>query len=147
VTEALGRLTARQRECLRRVGQGFTSKEIGRQLGISYATVDNHIRASLEVLQVDGRAEAARLLLAAEAGQPLTSQPSELAEAPLIPAFPIRSERPRRWWERLAPPLGGELHDLSWERRVFEILRVAFVGFVGLILLTLGTIILLWLLR
>jgi DNA-binding CsgD family transcriptional regulator len=147
LTESIQRLTARQKDCLRLVGQGFTSKEIGRQLGISYATVDNHIRASLDSLQVTGRAEAARLLLSAEADQPLTNQPPLLADTPIAPAPHGSSDRSRNWWERLAPPLGGELHELSREGRIFQILRVALVGFSGLILLTMGTIILLWLLR
>lgn len=69
---AIGRLTERQKACLRLVGQGYTSKEIGRHLGISPATVDNHIRAVLDALQAETRQEAARLLATVEASQPLT---------------------------------------------------------------------------
>ncbi len=76
---AIGRLTGRQRDCLRLVRQGYTSKEIGRRLAISPATVDNHVRAALALLQVPGRAEAARMLRQHEHDQALTNQPSSLA--------------------------------------------------------------------
>ncbi len=56
------RLTTRQKDCLRLVAKGYTSKEIGRQLGISYSTVDNHLLAAAQLLEVPGRAEAARKL-------------------------------------------------------------------------------------
>ncbi|WP_227698807.1 helix-turn-helix domain-containing protein [Sphingomonas hengshuiensis] len=56
------RLTTRQKDCLRLVAKGYTSKEIGRQLGISYSTVDNHLLAAVQLLEVPGRAEAARKL-------------------------------------------------------------------------------------
>jgi FixJ family two-component response regulator len=42
------RLTLRQKDCLRLVAQGYTSKEIGRELGISYSTVDNHLLAATQ---------------------------------------------------------------------------------------------------
>ncbi|WP_448663964.1 LuxR C-terminal-related transcriptional regulator [Sphingomonas sp. CJ20] len=58
----VSRLTKRHKECLRLVAQGYTSKEIGRQLGISYSTVDNHLLAAVQLLEVPGRAEAARKL-------------------------------------------------------------------------------------
>ena len=38
-TARISRLTPRERECLRLVGRGFSSKEIGRQLAISPASV------------------------------------------------------------------------------------------------------------
>lgn len=140
------RLTDRQKECLRLVGDGYTSKEIGRQLEISYTTVDNHIRSAMEVLDVDSRAEAARMLRS-HYDQPLTSQPRVLAAVAQLPSYPGASDPLRQWWQKLVPPLGGELHELSKEGVIFQILRIAFVAFAGLILLSLGTVILLWLLR
>lgn len=143
--DAIDRLTERQKACLRLVGQGYTSKEIGRRLGISPATVDNHVRAALEILQVESRAEAARLLLAREAGQPLTSQPPDLADAANVSALPSISDLPPRLgWKRWVPPLGGTRNDLSWESKNAAILRIALFGFGALILMTLGIAILLW---
>ncbi|RYF91438.1 MAG: LuxR family transcriptional regulator [Caulobacteraceae bacterium] len=62
----LERLTGREREILRLVGQHLTGKEIGKQLGLSNHTVANHVRNALERLGVDDRRAAARMLLAAE---------------------------------------------------------------------------------
>ena len=129
------------------MAQGFTSKEIGRRLGISHATVDNHMRAALEVLQVDSRAEAGRLLTAAETGQPLTSQPPPLAQPPELAAIQPSAEPTRRLWRKAVPPVGGTRNELIVEAKIFAILRVAALGFSSLAILTIGIAGLLWLLR
>lgn len=88
--EAINRLTSRQRDCLRLVLHHKQSKEIGRDLGISPMTVDNHFRSAIQTLGVSSRLEAALLLDSYEregTSQQLTSQPravvSEL-ERPII---------------------------------------------------------------
>lgn len=146
---AVTRLTDRQRACLRLVAKGYTSKEIGRQLEISPATVDSHVRAILDTLQVETRAEAARRLAAVEApGQPLTSQSAELAgRSDVEPMLSPADRDGWAFWLRMIPPLGGVPHDLSWDRRLLAILRVAVAGFVAMLVLTLAIIVLLWLLR
>ncbi len=76
--EAINKLTSRQRDCLRLVLHHKQSKEIGRELGISPMTVDNHFRSAIQTLGVSNRLEAARLLEAHElatSSQRLTSQP------------------------------------------------------------------------
>lgn len=79
--EAINKLTTRQRDCLRLVLHHMQSKEIGRELGISPMTVDNHFRTAIQTLGVTSRLEAARLLEAYELegadgpSQRLTSQP------------------------------------------------------------------------
>lgn len=88
--EAINKLTARQRDCLRLVLQHMQSKEIGRELGISPMTVDNHFRSAIQTLGVANRLEAARLLEAYERPEPsqrLTSQPRAIVppvERPMI---------------------------------------------------------------
>jgi len=75
---AITKLTTRQRDCLRLVLQHMQSKEIGRELGISPMTVDNHLRSAIQTLGVATRLEAARMLQSFEAEKPsqrLTSQP------------------------------------------------------------------------
>lgn len=52
------KLTARQQEILDLIGQGRTNKEIGRHLGISSATVKNHVHHLLERLSVHRRTQA-----------------------------------------------------------------------------------------
>lgn len=147
VGHSIARLTERQKECLRLVARGYTSKEIGRQVGISPATVDNHVRAALDTLQVESRAEAARMLAAAEASQPLTSQLQPLVQTPPDAAIDTASGQASRWWQGMVPPLGGSRNSLTAEAKLFAILRVAVLGFSGLTILTIGIATLLWLLR
>ena len=52
------RLTPRELDVLRLVAQGLSSREIGRQLFISENTVKNHVRNTLEKLQLHSRLDA-----------------------------------------------------------------------------------------
>lgn len=61
----VARLTPGQRECLERVTDHATSKEIARELGISPHTVDARMRAALATLGVATRREAAVVFKAA----------------------------------------------------------------------------------
>jgi DNA-binding CsgD family transcriptional regulator len=144
--ERVDRLTERQKECLRLVGNGFTSKEIAPMLSISPATVDNHIRAALEILQVTGRAEAARLL--GDAGQRLTSQPADLAQPLDRTALDGAADGGgRSWLHQLIPPLGGQRNTLGAEHKIFAIVMVAVLGLASVIILALAVAVLLWLAR
>lgn len=51
-------LTERQEKILKLVSQGFSSREIGEKLGISYYTVTTHIKNIYTKLQVNSRTEA-----------------------------------------------------------------------------------------
>jgi DNA-binding CsgD family transcriptional regulator len=115
---ARARLSERQRQCLDLVGQGFTSKEIGRQIGLSPSTVDNHIRAALERLGMTDRASAARAMSALTAGDDGASARPE-ATAPLPSFFAL-------------PPLGGAVNRLSARRRVWHIVQIALLGIMGM---------------
>ena len=146
--DAIARLTERQKDCLRLVGQGYTSKQIGPQLGITHVTVDNYIRAALDLLQVENRAEAARLLRAHELDQSLIHQPQPLADMPVEPAIPRSTEEgSRSWLSRLVPPLGGRRNTYTPEGKALAILAVAIVGLSTLVGLILVVAALFWLLR
>lgn len=151
--EAIARLTERQRACLRLVGQGYTSKEIGRDLGISYTTVDTHVRAALEILRVDSRAEAARLLLAADREVPPPPQPLSSWSPALVPIpamTPIGAAvegTGQSWLKLLVPPLGGQRNTLTAEAKAYAILRVAVLSLASLIILVLAAAVLLWVSR
>lgn len=58
----LDRLTAKQRQCLRLVHTGQTSKQIAQTLAISSHTVDQRLRQAIHTLGVSNRREAAALL-------------------------------------------------------------------------------------
>ena len=58
----LARLSFGQLDCLRLVDQHLSSKEIAAELGISSHTVDQRIRGALQILGVERRTQAARLV-------------------------------------------------------------------------------------
>jgi DNA-binding CsgD family transcriptional regulator len=62
MAQRVARLTTGQLDCLRLVDQHLSSKEIAAQLGISHHTVDQRVRQSIQILQVERRAQAARLV-------------------------------------------------------------------------------------
>lgn len=66
--DRLAALSPRELDVARCVGQGMTSKEIGRALGISHRTVEIHRANALAKIGARNTAEAARLLADAEAG-------------------------------------------------------------------------------
>ena len=59
---AAARLTTREREIGRLIGQDLSNKQIAGRLGIEVATVKNHVHNLLEKLNVHRRSEAARLV-------------------------------------------------------------------------------------
>ena len=58
----VARLSPGQLDCLRLVDQHLSSKEIAVELNISPHTVDQRIRGALQILRVDRRTQAARLV-------------------------------------------------------------------------------------
>ncbi|SIT58634.1 putative Response regulator containing a CheY-like receiver domain and an HTH DNA-binding domain [Mesorhizobium prunaredense] len=69
-----GRLTLREREIIRLMGRSLSNKEIGRTLGISGATVKNHVHNILEKLALRRRSQVPAALSGGyrltEPGQP-----------------------------------------------------------------------------
>lgn len=62
----IGQLTEAQKECLRLVWAHMTSKQIAREIGISYHTVDAHLKKANKTLGVSRRTEAASILARTE---------------------------------------------------------------------------------
>jgi DNA-binding CsgD family transcriptional regulator len=130
---AIHRLTDRQKDCLRLVAQGYTSKEIGRQLDLSPSTVDNHILAATQLLNAPSRAEAGRILASSEARQKLPSQTTGLVEPGMSALLSTSTEAPvlsvlgRRIWS--LPPVGGHRNELDATDRTIRIIQVAATGF------------------
>lgn len=138
--QAIEKLTDRQKDCLRLVGQGFTSKEIGRALDLSPSTVDNHVNSAVQVMRASNRGAAARALAAHEVRQNLPRQPQDLenrgapsdhdfhgnARDGASKAAPILS----------LPPVGGQRNELDGATRSLRILQVAVVAAAVTIALT-----------
>jgi DNA-binding CsgD family transcriptional regulator len=139
------RLTERQKDCLRLVAQGYTSKEIGRVLDLSPSTVDNHILAAVQATGAASRGEASRILAAQENRQKLPRELQALAEPRNLGLLsssvdaPVLSISPGSNWS--LPPVGGQTNDLDASERTIRIMQVAAVGFgtvMGLMLLIAG---------
>jgi len=86
--ERLKSLSARERDCLRLILENHTSKEVGRQLGISHTSVDTHVRRARAKLGLRDRYEAARLLAHWEGEG--AAEPEPASPAPDAPATPRR---------------------------------------------------------
>lgn len=142
------RLTDRQIDCLRLVGQGLSSKEIAATLGISHHTVDLHLKRAIRTLGVASRRDAARRIavmdadaeivaapppLATESAppigdtQPLDTQPDRLAEPAPIAVIMTPAEDDHRPRMRL-PFLrqGRQYNDLGSAARLGWIVALAF---------------------
>lgn len=66
VNSQIEKLTEAQKQCLRLVADLMSSKQIARTLDISHHTVDQRLKRAQSLLNVSGRAEAARLLVSYE---------------------------------------------------------------------------------
>ena len=135
--DRITKLTDRQRACLELVAKGFTSKEIGRMLGISYSTVDNHILLATQTLGVADRREAGRLVTAA--GQQLPRQAGALPEAEESANLPEREvlSQPATGNVRLLPPLGGQVNEQTLGHKTVQILSIAVLSTIAVVALAL----------
>ena len=114
-------LSERQYACLVRAGEGMSSKEIGRVLGISPSTVDNHIHAAITKLNAKNRWHAAQLL-----------DPNR-TKIELAPESSFK----------LIPPLGGRPNKTLARWRLTQMLAIAALSMIALtaaIVLVLGAI-------
>jgi DNA-binding CsgD family transcriptional regulator len=150
VAERIARLTPGQLECLRLVDQHLSSKEIAAQLNISPHTVDQRIRQALQILGVERRAQAARLVAQhAEPYQRLIHQsphvePGQSRDHPEAAvshqirhadragevggASFLTEQRPASFWPSLQPPFATRSHprnEMSVGQRLFWIAAIA----------------------
>jgi DNA-binding CsgD family transcriptional regulator len=134
------KLTDRQKDCLRLVAQGFTSKEIGRLLDLSPSTVDNHVTTAVQSLGAPNRGAAARALAEIELGQKLPRQPLAIAQTDqnaILTAETEGSSFSQALRQLLVlPPVGGKRNDLDGTSRTLRILQVAVLALASVIALT-----------
>lgn len=102
------RLTDRQRECLRLVGQLKKTEQIAGELGIAPSTVNTHIERAVALLGAANRRDAARMVLVSD-----TRPEKSPTEIDRLPETPPPSPT-------LPPPdaLGRRRNDLTWGQRL-----------------------------
>lgn len=129
-------LTDVQVNCLRLVADGYTSKEIAKQLGLTPMTVDQYLQRAKKTMGAPDRRTAARWLV--ENAQPAAFKPFELktpdvaevaaAVTPLASPEGDKSAPPAtdQWQTRIGfPPLGGIRTTLDDGQKTQAILRIA----------------------
>jgi DNA-binding CsgD family transcriptional regulator len=150
LAERVARLSQAQLDCLLLVDQHLNSKEIAAELGISPHTVDQRVRQSLQILGVDTRKHAARIV--AQYSGPYQRL---IHQSPYIPAQPQRGQseaavshqirhadrageaggagflteqRPASFWPSLQPPFAtrsNPRNEMSVGQRLFWIVAIA----------------------
>jgi DNA-binding CsgD family transcriptional regulator len=152
-------LTDGQKDCLRLVGDHFTSKEIARQLGISPYTVDQRLDAARQKLGAPNRTDAARLfatidsqslsqrlvyqsiLLPAERDQPNSfghpNQGEQKKDDENSSEYSFEQNMIFRRWASFfsVPPIGGKRHNLPKQRVLLNALNIAFYSTITIAML------------
>jgi DNA-binding CsgD family transcriptional regulator len=148
--ERVARLSPGQLDCLLLVDQHLNSKEIGAELGISNHTVDQRIRQALQILGVDRRTQAARIVAQysapyqrlihqspyiepeSAAGHPEAAVSHQIRHADRAgeaggPGF-ITEQRPASFWPSLQPPFAtrsNPRNEMNVGQRLFWIAAIA----------------------
>jgi DNA-binding CsgD family transcriptional regulator len=86
-TEAVEKLTERERDCLRLVLVGYTTKEIARQIAVTDLRAQKIIESAIRKLGVSRRMEAARILAGHE-GRGVGVAPGGSPTLPDTPSSP-----------------------------------------------------------
>lgn len=146
--ERSAQLTERQRQCLRIAAEGFTSKEIARQLNLSRFTIDKHLEGAMSTIGATSRAEASRLFVQFESQggyEAFVCEPETLEEPAKNNQLLIETAQAEeqdyslhdsgadtlgaitkeRYALRMTlPPIGGPHHDLKLSARFWEIAKI-----------------------
>lgn len=129
--DPISQLTPRERDCLRLVAQGNSSKEIAVELGgISPIVVDNYLKSATGKLGVRSRRDAARMLQTAEINSLTPIQKLDVQTPALAKPQPIRPfEGPRR----IETEPRFYIPVLRQGKRFNDLGPAARLGFIGLI--------------
>jgi|SRR3954451_5152242 DNA-binding CsgD family transcriptional regulator len=150
VAERVARLTQGQLDCLSLVDQHLSSKEIAAALHISPHTVDQRVRQALQILGVERRAQAARIVaqhrgpyqrLIHQSPYIETASPEGQSEAAVSHQIRhadragevgnagfLTEQRPASFWPPLQPPFAtrsNPRNEMSVVQRLFWIVAIA----------------------
>ena len=136
------RLSDPQRECLRLVANGLSSKEIAQRTNLSPQTVDQYLSKAANLLGATNRREAARRFLDLEDGPFRKSEfkTETVADSEILAKVGVstgdgRWQRIRQMAGQIFPPIGGQRHTLTLNQNILAILRIAVVSGGGVALL------------
>ena len=118
-------LSEGQKNCLRLVARGLSSKEIAKDTGLTPQTVDTYVKAVLARTGAPNRREAARQLVARELSQESGSPSATIAFSGGPADDSAQTGTGGRWGRFRLPPVGGGLHDLNWAQKSYQALLVA----------------------
>lgn len=128
-SNAVTKLTDRQRDCLQLLARGLRVKEIAIELGISPETVKQHLASARKMMGVSSSVAAARALQTADAADftlPVSDPPNGVNPPPdlVLPQHIDASNPSSRVWQRWLGPFGwlvpahrGAANDLSLVQR------------------------------
>jgi DNA-binding CsgD family transcriptional regulator len=144
------RLSPGQLDCLRLVDQHLSSKEIAAELGISPHTVDQRIRQALQILGVERRTQAARIVAQFSGPYQRLIHQSPHIHGDLQSSHPeaavgkqirhadragrvggagfLTEQRPASFWPSLQPPFAtrsNPRNEMSVGQRLFWIAAIA----------------------
>jgi DNA-binding CsgD family transcriptional regulator len=122
------RLTKGQKDCLRLVATGISSKEIAIRLKLSPKTVDTYVKQACDRLGTMNRRDAARQFLAEELSEKSRSEPPALVLFEPIEPEPAHTGENGQPTKRGIPPVGGSPNDLDWLGKTGMALRISLVG-------------------
>lgn len=127
--DRIAKLSDVQKQCLRLVAKGRSSKEIAPLVGLTHQTVDQYLHRARVALGAVNRREAARIFAETERASPFKE--FELKPAPVEnPAesviYDSLIEQPQRPAGLFGfPSTGGTLNDLSPAQRLISISKIA----------------------
>lgn len=137
MSESVTQLSDSQKNCLRLVGQGMSSKEIAIRTGLAPQTVDTYLKLAIRYLGATNRREAARMLASWELSQISGSPPEAVANDP-ADGDQASAASERQWTGDLLPPqVGGIRNDLNMAQRTYAVLKVAAISSAAVIALVL----------
>jgi DNA-binding CsgD family transcriptional regulator len=122
------RLSESQKNCLRLVGRGMSTKEISIETGLSPQTVDTYVKTAMNRLGATNRRDAARALAQWELSQK-SGSPSQALAGPAIEAEGFMQAGWKGLVQLLFPiPAGGRLHDLNAAQMTLLAIRSGITG-------------------
>jgi DNA-binding CsgD family transcriptional regulator len=134
--QARAELTDVQVNCLRLVADGYTSKEIAKQLGLTPMTVDQYLQRAKTALGAPDRRTAARWWAESQQNRAFKSfelkpvpvaQPLSDMTPPAVPAEEMPAPSATGQWQTRFgfPPIGGIRTSLGASQKTGTILRIA----------------------